>query len=57
VQFVERTGSGVLQLTAIDSFGNAAHSRSTVYADGVLLAAQHYGKCTKNELVDVPAKK
>jgi hypothetical protein len=57
VQFVERTGSGVLQLTAIDSFGNAAHSRSTVYADGVLIAAQYYGKCTKNELVDVPAKR
>jgi hypothetical protein len=50
VQFIERTGSGALQLTAFDAFGNAAHSRSTVGFDGVLMAAQHYGKCSKNAL-------
>ena len=47
VQFVERTGSGALQLTAIDKNGNAAHSRSTVNFDGVLMAAQHYGSCRR----------
>jgi hypothetical protein len=47
VQFIERTGSGALQLTAIDRNGNAAHSRSTVSSDGLLMAAQHYGRCTR----------
>jgi hypothetical protein len=46
VQFVERVGSGALQVTAIDSFGNAVHSRHTQMA-GQLLAAQHYGRCTR----------
>jgi hypothetical protein len=47
IQFVERTASGVLQLTAIDSFGNAVHSRNTVGFDGALIASQSYGKCKK----------
>jgi len=47
VQFIERTGSGALQLTAIDRNGNAAHSRSTVTFDGLLMAAQHYGSCRR----------
>jgi hypothetical protein len=41
-------------LTAIDGFGNAAHSRSTVSANGLLWSAQHYGRCSKSELVDIP---
>ena len=47
VQFIERVGSGALQITAIDANGNAVHSRHTVGFDGVLLGAQHYGKCRR----------
>ena len=47
LQFIERTGSDALQVTALDAFGNATHSRHTVNFDGQLLAAQHYGKCKK----------
>lgn len=46
VQFIEKTTSGAIQLTAIDQYGNGAHSRSTVNFDGKLLAAQHYGTCS-----------
>jgi hypothetical protein len=45
LQFIERVGSGALQITAIDINGNAVHSRHTVGFDGMLLGAQHYGKC------------
>jgi hypothetical protein len=47
IQFVERPASGVLQVTAIDQFGNAVHSRHTVGFEGDLIASQFYGSCTK----------
>ena len=47
IQFVERTVSGVLQVTAIDRHGNAAHSRHSVGFGGDLIASQYYGFCTK----------
>ena len=40
-------GACALRLTAIDRNGNAAHSRSTVTFDGLLMAAQHYGSCRR----------
>lgn len=52
MQFVERTGTGALQVTAIDVHGNATHSRHTQLslAKGrMLMAAQYYGSCTKIE--------
>jgi hypothetical protein len=37
----------VLPLTAIDKHGNAAHRRSTVSFEGLLMTAQHYGSCKR----------
>ena len=45
LQFIERVASGALQITAVDKYGNAVHSRHTVGFDGVLLGAQYYGNC------------
>jgi hypothetical protein len=46
LQFIERVGSGALQITAIDAHGNAVHSRHTVLG-GVLSPSQYYGACRK----------
>ena len=43
-QFVERTGTGVLQITAIDAGLNAVHSRHSVIG-GELAPSQYYGRC------------
>ena len=48
LQFVETTPAGTLQVTAIDKFGNAAHSRNTASLDGSLMPSQAYGKCRKH---------
>lgn len=45
IQFIERTLSGVLQITAIDRAGNGVHSRHTRGFDGNLTPSQSYGRC------------
>ena len=46
LQFIERVVSGALQITAIDAYGDAVHSRHTVLG-GVLRPSQYYGTCRK----------
>lgn len=47
IQFIEQTGSGAVQVTAIDAMGNAVHSRHSQVA-GRLVPAQYYGRCARS---------
>lgn len=41
--FIEITGTGSAQITAVDKKGNSAHSRHTII--GTLMPSQYYGAC------------
>lgn len=45
ISFIEFTGSGNVQVTAVTKSGDAVHSRNTIMS-GDLVPSQYYGKCT-----------
>lgn len=45
ISFVEITGSGNVQVTAITKGGDAVHSRNTILSKD-LVPTQYYGECT-----------
>ncbi len=44
IQFIEVTATGTIQVTAVDAYLNAVHSRHTLF-DGTLTPSQYYGRC------------
>jgi hypothetical protein len=44
ISFIEITGSGNVQVTAVTKIGDAVHSRNSIMS-GDLVPSQYYGKC------------